>query len=90
MFTAEMKVVIRGLLAKLSEPSILVFPDRDGIEDSSQLFFLCRDASREGLGATLEQEQPDRSTHPMVYLSHARLPNKRNWPPVELEAGAIV
>ena len=48
------------------------------------------DASTDGLGATLEQEQPDDSIHPIVYISRATLANERNWTPMELEAGCVV
>ena len=56
----------------------------------SRLFHLHCDASTAGLGATLEQEQPDGSIRPIVYISRATLDNKQNWTPVELGAGCVV
>ena len=44
----------------------------------------------DALGATLEQEQPDGSICPIVYISRATLDNKQNCTPNELEAGCVV
>ena len=48
----------------------------------SRPFRLHCDASTAGLGATLEQEQPDGSIRPIVYISRAALDNEQNWTPV--------
>lgn len=48
------------------------------------------DASRDGLGATMEPEQVVRSVSPITFFSRVTLPNKRNQTALELEAGAIV
>ena len=48
------------------------------------------DASTAGLGATLEQEQPDGSIRPIVYITRVTLDNEQNWTPMELEAGCVV
>ena len=58
--------------------------------DTSGPFRLYCDASTAGLGATLEQEQPDSSMRPIVYISRATLNNEQNWTPMELEAGCVV
>ena len=89
-FTPPMEEAVRTLLAELAAPPILVFPDWDAVIDKSRPFRLHCDASTDGLGATLEQEQPDGSTQPIVYISRATLANERNWTPMVLEAGCIV
>ena len=89
-FTPPMEATVRALLAELAAPLILAFPDWDAVVDKSRLFRLHCDASTDGLGATLEQEQPDGSIRPIVYISRATLTNKRNWTPMELEAGCVV
>ena len=38
----------------------------------------------------LEQEQPDGSIRPIVFISHATLDNERSWPPFDVEAWSIV
>ena len=85
-----MEETVRALLAELVAPPILVFPDWDAVIDKSQPFRLHCDVSTDGLGATLEQEQPDGSSRPIVYISRATLANKQNWTPIELEVGCVV
>ena len=89
-FTPGMKRIVRELLAELAAPPILVFPDWDAVIDKSRPFRLHCDASTDGLGATLEQEQLDGSIRPIVYISRATLDNEKNWTPMELEAGCVV
>ena len=89
-FTRLMEEAVRTLLAELAAPPILVFPDWDAIIDKSRPFRLHCDASTDVLGATLEQEQPDGSIRPIVYISRAILANERNWTPMELEVGCVV
>ena len=85
-----MEDTVRALLAELAAPPILVLPGWDAVIDTSWPFRLHCDASTAGLGATLEQEQPDGSIRPIVYISRATLDNKQNWTPMELEAGCVV
>ena len=85
-----MEDTVRALLAELAAPPILVFPDWDAVIDTSRPFRLLCDTSTAGLGATLEQEQPDGSIRPIVYISPATLDNEQNWTPMELEAGCVV
>ena len=68
-FTSAMEDTVRALLAELAAPPILVFPDWDAVIDMSWPICLHCDASTAGLGATLEQEQPDGSIRPIVYIS---------------------
>ena len=89
-FTSAMEDTIRSLLAELAAPPIFVFPDWDAVIDPSCPFRLHCDASTAGLGATLEQEQPDGSIRPTVSISRATLDNEQNWTPMELEAGCVV
>ena len=60
-FTPAMEVTVRALLAELAAPPILVFPDWDAVIDTSRPFRLHCD----------EQEQPDGSIRPIVYISRA-------------------
>ena len=89
-FTSILKDTVRALLAELAAPPILVFPDWDAVIDTSRPFRLHCDASTAGLGATLEQEQPGGSIHPIVYISRATLDNEQNWTSMELKAGCVV
>ena len=89
-FTSALEDTVRALLSELVAPPILVFPDWDAVIDTSRPFRLHCDASTAGLGATLEQEQPDGSIRPIVYISRATLDNEQNWTPMELEAGCVV
>ena len=89
-FTSTMEDTVRAFLAELAAPPILVLPDWDAVIDTSRPFRLHYEASTAGLGATLEQEQPDGSLRPIVYISRATLDNEQNWTPMELEAGCVV
>ena len=40
------------------------------------------DASRDGFGATLEQQQPGGSVSPILFISHANLDSERSWTPL--------
>ena len=89
-FTSTMEDTVRALLAELATPPILVLPNWDAVVDTSRPFGLHCDASTAGLGATLEQEQPDGSIRPIVYIIRATLDNEQNWTSMELEAGCVV
>ena len=89
-FTSAMEDTVRALLSELAAPPILVFLDWDAVIDTSRPFRLHCHASTAGLGATLEQEQPDGFIRPIVYISRATLDNEQNWTPIELEAGCVV
>ena len=89
-FTSRMEDTVPALLAELTAPTVLVFPDWDAVIDTSRPFRLHCDTSTAGLGATFEQEQPDGSIRPIVYISRATLDNEKNWTPMKLEAGCVV
>ena len=89
-FTPDMERIVREFLAEFAAPPILVFPDWDAVIDKSRPLRLHCDASTDGLGTTLEQEQLDGSVRPIVYISRATLDNEKSWTPMELEAGCVV
>ena len=89
-FTSTMEDTVRALLAELATPPILVFPDWDAITDTSRPFRLHCNASTASLGVNLEQEQPDGSIRPIVYITQATLDNEQKWTPMELEAGCVM
>ena len=89
-FTSTMEDTVPALLAELAAQSVLVFPDWDAVIDTSRPFRLHCDTSTAGLGAILEQEQPDGSIRPIVYISRATLDNEKNLAPMELEARCVV
>ncbi|CAB1110991.1 unnamed protein product [Ectocarpus sp. CCAP 1310/34] len=90
IFTPSMEQAVRVLLAELANPPVLVYPDWDVVSDGSRPFHLYCDASRDGFGGTLEQEQPDGSIRPCVFISRATLNSECHWTPLDLEAGSIV
>ena len=51
---------------------------------------LLSDASVDGFGATLEQEQDDQTIHRIVFISRATIEPERHWTPLDLKAGNIV
>ena len=89
-FIAQMETVIRELLAVLTTPPVLVYPDFEAARYGSRSFRLYCDASALGFGATLEQPQKDNTVWPIVYVSRAVLPNEQGWALIKEEAGHIV
>lgn len=88
VFTPAMATVARNLLAEFSAPPTLVLPDCDS--DASRPSRIYCDASINGFGATLEQEQLDGSIRRIVLFSRATLESQRNWTPLDRGAGGIV
>ena len=78
LLTPSMEVIVRDMLAELAVPPVLVFPDWDAVEDGSRPFRVYCDASIDGFGAALEQEQPDGSVRPIGYVSRATLDSERH------------
>ena len=89
IFTLAMEAIIRQLLHNLTTPPILVYPDWDAVDNNSRPFRLYCNAIRDG-GATLDQEEPDGSIRPIIFISRATLANERSWTPLDLQAGSIV
>ena len=78
------------LLKRLASPDVLAFPDFKAAMTGERPLCLLTDASVDGLGAVIEQIQPDQPTRPLCFLSRITLPNERNWSATELECAAIV
>ena len=77
VFTPAMEAIVRELLAELFTPPVLVYPNWDGVTDNSRPFLLYCDASVDGFGATLEQEQDDHTIRPIVFISRATIESER-------------
>ena len=65
-------------------PPVLAFPN------FTKSFVLYTDASIEGLGAVLEQEQEDGRLHPVAYASRSLSKAERNYGITDLEALGVV
>ena len=89
-FNAQMETVIRELLAVLTTPPVLVYPDFEAARDGSRNCLLYCDSGALGFGATLEQPQKDNAVRPIVNVSRVVLPNEQGWASIEEEAGCIV
>ena len=86
-FTPVVERIVRDLPRELATSPILVFHDwtlspTDSVPSVS--------IATHGFRATLEQEQHDGTIHPLVFISRVTLDNKRNWIPMELEAGCVI
>ena len=83
--------IVQTLFKRLTSPDVLAFQILKRLyEEIDRLFRLITDASVDGLGAVIEQMQPDQSNRPLCFLSRSTLPNERNWSATELECAAIV
>ena len=78
VFTVEHVETVPQLLKRLSSPDVLTFPDFKAALSGKRPFRLITDASIDGLGAAVEQAQPDTSTRPLCFLSRSTLHNERN------------
>ena len=85
-----METKVRGILAEWPTPTVSVYPNWEAVTDNSRLFRQYCDASVDGFGATLEQEQDDHTIHPIVFISRAAIEPERYWTPRGLEAESIV
>ena len=88
-FTPAMEKLVRSILAELTTPPVLVFPDWDAVADGSRPFHVYCNACIDGFGAALEHERTDGSIKPTMYITRATLDPKRHWTPLHLEAGSI-
>ena len=68
----------------LVSPPVLAYPN------FGKPFVLHTDASGEGLGAVLEQEQDDNRLHPVAYASRSLNKHERNYSITDMEALAVV
>ena len=89
-FTPHHERIVREMLDELSSPNVLAFPDFEAAISGSRKFRLVTDASADGLGVVIEQQQPDGSIRPLRYLSRSTLDNERKWNISEQECAAIV
>ena len=76
-FTAEHTQIVQTLLKTTIEPQVLAFPDLPAAIPGDRPFQLITDASVDGLGAVIEQEQRDGTTRPICFLSRATFPNEK-------------
>ena len=80
-FTPEIVKVVCALPVELASPLILVFPVWDAGIDKFNSLFLHYDASTDGLGDTLEQEQPDALSAPWSTLAEPHPTASGSGPP---------
>ena len=83
-WSPECEVAFWQLKELLTTTPLLAYPNLN------QDYILETDASVQGLGAVLSQEQPDRKVHPVAYASRALSPSERNYGITELETLAVV
>jgi hypothetical protein len=74
----------RKLKELITTAPILAHPDFD------KPFILYTDASKEGVGAILAQEQDDGRIHPIQFVSHRNNKAERNYPITDLEGLAVI
>ena len=77
-FTPAMEKLVKEILAELTTPPVLVFPDWDAVANGTRPFHVYCDACIDGFGAALEQEQMDGSIKPIAYISRATLDSGRH------------
>ena len=65
---------------------VLAYPQFESVHP----FVLETDASTEGLGAVLAQQQSDGKVHPIAYISRSLNPHERNYGVTELETLGLV
>lgn len=89
-FTSDHEKTVRGFLGELSGSKVPPFSDYDDAVSGGCPFMSVTDASKEGLGAVVEQRHLDGDVRPLCFFSRSTLPNECNWTTTELEAGVIV
>lgn len=89
VFAPVIEAIIRNL-HELSTSPILDFLDWDTIGDGSGPLRIYCDASKDGFGANLEQEQPGASFRPINFITRAIPDNERSWIPIDFKTGSLV
>jgi len=84
IWSTECENVFKQLKSLLTDAPLLVFPDFE------KEFILEIDASGQGLGAVLVQEQDNGTTAPIAYASRTLQRHERNYGVTELEALGVV
>ena len=82
-FTPAMGNLMREILAELTIPPALVFPDWNAVADGSRPLHVYCDGCIEGFGAALEQNQTNGSIQPIAYISRATLDSERHRTPLD-------
>ena len=77
-------------VSSLSSHNVLAFPDLEAAISGSRKFRLVTNASEDGLGVVIGQQQPDGSFRLLRYIRRTTLDNERKWTISELEGAAIV
>ena len=80
----ECEIAFQQLKDILTTSPVLAYPNYD------REYVLETDASVQGLGAVLSQEQADGKLHPVAYASRALNPSEKNYGITELETLAVV
>ena len=84
-FTLEHTQIVQDLYAQLASSRVLAFPDFAASLSGDRPFQLITDASADGLGAVIEQDQSDGTNRPTSFCSRSTLPNEKNWSTTEME-----
>ena len=84
VWSAECEAAFTTLKGKLTVSPVLAYPSFD------RGFTLETDASIQGLGAVLSQQQEDGKLHPVAYASRALNHSEKNYSVTELETLAVV
>ena len=84
MWTIEAQAAMERLKERLTKAPVLAYPS------FGKPFTLETDASTNGIGAVLSQEQDDRRLHPIAYASRSLSAAERNYSITELETLAVV
>ena len=66
VFTTEHVEIVQSLIKQLSSPDALAFPYFKAALSGDRSFHLITEASVDGLGAVIEQPQPDSSPNVML------------------------
>lgn len=89
-FTPAHMEAVQSLLARLSRPDVLAFRDYEAVTSGAQPLCSITDASFDGLGEAIEQEQADGTVRLFCSLSTATLPDECEWPVTELGCAAVI
>lgn len=74
----------------LSLLTLMSYPDFESAASGDSPFTLSTDASKDGFGAVLSQNDSAGVEKPIAFASRSTLKNEKNWSVTDLEAGAVV
>uniref|UniRef100_A0A8R1INL0 RT_RNaseH_2 domain-containing protein n=1 Tax=Caenorhabditis japonica TaxID=281687 RepID=A0A8R1INL0_CAEJA len=86
----EQEMAFQQLINKICEAPVLIQPDVEAALNGDKPFLIYTDASKQGIGAVLAQEDKDGKQYPIAFSSKSLSPAEKRYHITDLEALAMM